>query len=234
MYVLRSMRAREAVRIPVFHRGRSMILCILAGAMTVINCGTTTAQANITYNLISFPSLQNGYSLTGTITTDGRLGTLPFDPSTLAYSDIIATSITSVTNGVSTYQNLHPNDVFGIRNLLATSTGLFLPAGDSLFPSPNFYIGSTGYDTVGIQYDYAVNSGIGSLEYYASVDHPTTLTQLWTNSGNNLLNLTGQPWQIAQTTVPEPSAALLLGAGVATLVGMRRLQHVKIRTIISR
>jgi hypothetical protein len=232
MNELRLKRTRETDRLSVCHRARLGAFCILA-SIALVSCGTRRTEANTIYNLISFPTLQNGYSLTGTITTDGRLGTLPFDPVTLAYSDIIATSITSATNGVSTYQNLHPNDVFGIRNLLATSTGLFLPAGATLFPSPNFFIGSTGYDTVGIQYDYAASSGVGTLEYFASVDHPTTLTQLWTTSGNNLLNLTGQPWQIAQTTVPEPSAALLLVIGVGMVSGMRRLRNFKIRRIIS-
>jgi hypothetical protein len=223
MNVLRLKRTREGIRLSVSHRARSGMLCVLGASMLVVSCGTRTAQANTIYNLISFPTVQNGYSVTGTITTDGRLGTL-------AYNDIIATSITSVNNGVSTYQNLHPDHVYGSTGLFATSTGLFLPAVPVEGPSPNFSIGSTGNDAVTLRYDYAANAGTGYVDYFGSVNHPTAATNLWRTSGDNLLNLTGQPWLIAQSsTVPEPSAALLLGIGVATLVGMTRLRGERIR-----
>jgi hypothetical protein len=221
MKLLKLNRTREDVRFSDSYRARSGIVCIL-GASIIISCGARRTEANMIYSLISFPTLQNGYSLTGTITTDGRLGTL-------AFSDIVATSITSVTNGVSTYQNLQPNHVYGETSLFATSTGLFLPAATPGPPSPNLAIGSLGYDVVDLQYDYAASSGVGYVDFFGSVNHPTTLTQLWTTSGSDLLNLTGQPWQIAQATVPEPSARLLLGAGAATLLGMRRLRGAKIR-----
>jgi hypothetical protein len=191
------------------------MLGVLGASLLVVMGEMGTARANTIYNLISFPTVQNGYSVTGTITTDGRLGTL-------AYSDIIATSITAVTNGVSTYQNLQPDHVYGSTGLFATSTGLFLRAVPVEGPSPNFSIGSTGYDAVELRYDYAANAGAGYVDYFGTVNHPAAATNLWKTSGDNLLNLTGQPWLIAQTTVPEPSAALLLGIGIATLTGIER------------
>jgi hypothetical protein len=221
MNVLKLNKTREDVRFSDSDRARSGIVWIL-GASIIIYCGVRRTEANMVYSLISFPTLQNGYSLTGTITTDGRLGTL-------AYSDIIATSITSVTNGVTTYQNLQPNHVYGSTNLLATSTGLFLPAAPTEGPSPNLAIGSLGYDVADLRYDYAASSGAGYVDFYGSVSHPTALTELWTTSGSNLLNLTGQPWQIASATVPEPGAAFLLGTGVAMLLGVRRLRGATIR-----
>jgi hypothetical protein len=217
MNVLQLKTARKAIRLSISRRDCSGMLCVLGASMFAVGCGTRAAQANTIYNLLSFPSVQNGYSVTGTITTDGRLGTL-------AYSDIIATSITAVTNGVSTYQNLQPDHVYGSTGLFATSTGLFLRAVPVEGPSPNFSIESLGNDVVSLRYDYAANAGTGYVDYFSSVNHPTASTNLWRASGNNLLNLTGQPWQIAQSsTVPEPSASLLLGIGVAMLSGMRRL-----------
>jgi hypothetical protein len=165
MNVFRLTTTLEAIRLSISHRARFRMLCVLGASLLVISCGTRTAQADTIYNLISFPTLQNGYSVTGTITTDGRLGTL-------AYSDIIATSITSVTNGVSTYQNLQPDHVYGSTSLFATSTGLFLRAVPVEGPSPNFNIGSIGNDAVSLRYDYAANSGIGYVDYFGSV-HPS-------------------------------------------------------------
>jgi hypothetical protein len=225
MNILRLSRTREADRLSAYHRARLRTLCILGASIALVSCGTKRTEANTIYNLISFPALQNGYSLTGTITTDGRLGTL-------AFSDIIATSITSVSNGISTYQNPQPNHVYGETSLFATSTGLFLPAATPGPPSPNLAIGSSVYDVVDLRYDYAASSGVGYVDFYGSVNHPTTQTELWTTSGDNLLNLTGQPWEIAAAAVPEPSASMLLIVGIATLSGMKRLKRAKNRAII--
>jgi hypothetical protein len=220
MIVSRLKRTREAIRHSVSDRARSGVLYVLGASILAVSSSARTAQANTIYNLNSFPTLQNGYSVTGTITTDGCLGRL-------AYSDIIATSITSVTNGVSTYHNLNPDHVYGSTQLFATSTGLFLPAIPPDPPSPNFSMSSTGYDTVELQYDYTAGYGMVSVGYFGSVHQPTT-TSLWRTSSNKALNLTGQPWLIAQT-VPEPSGPLLLAIGVATLSGMRRLRNVNAR-----
>jgi hypothetical protein len=196
-------------------RSHSWVGRTLAQSLLIVTIGSSSGVANTVYDLLSFSSLQNGYLLSGTITTDGQLGTL-------AYNDILDVSLTSVTNGVSTYQDLHASDVYGSTNLFATATQLFLPVSLDAFPVPHFIIGSGGYDTAEIQYDYVQNSpGITTLSYYGSVDHPTTLTFLWQNNGTNLLGLTGQPWLIAQT-VPEPSTLWLLGSGVMMLFLIRR------------
>jgi hypothetical protein len=189
---------------PPARQGRILCLTIL-----IALCGTRDSGANTVYELVSFPTLQSGYSVTGTITTDGTLGSI---------SDIhiVDSSITSVIDGVNTYQNVHPNDTFSTVNLIATTTGIFLPASPPGTPSPQFTIASTGYDTVQIQYDYIQTApGTTNLQYYGSVDHPLTLTQLWSISGTNLLGLTGEPWMIARA-VPEPGTFAMLACGVAT------------------
>jgi hypothetical protein len=192
------MLGRPAVR-------RGHILCL---TLLISLCGTRDAGASTVYELISFPALQSGYDLTGTITTDGTLGLI---------SDIhiVDSSITSVTDGINTYQNVHPNDTFSTVNLIATTAGLFLPASPPRTPFPQFTVASTGYDTVQIQYDYIqTGPGTTNLQYYGSVDHPLTLTQLWSISGTNLLGLTGEPWMIARV-VPEPGTFAMLAVGAA-------------------
>jgi hypothetical protein len=99
--------------------------------------------------------------------------------------------------------------------LIATTAGLFLPASPPRTPFPQFTVASTGYDTVQIQYDYIqTGPGTTNLQYYGSVDHPLTLTQLWSISGTNLLGLTGEPWMIARV-VPEPGTFAMLAVGAA-------------------
>jgi hypothetical protein len=73
----------------------------------------------ITYNIESYAALQNGYTMSGTITTDGTIGTL-------ASADVTGWSF-SVT-GPTSYQltSLTPTAGFFLDNLTATATSLTL------------------------------------------------------------------------------------------------------------
>jgi hypothetical protein len=69
---------------------------VIAGWLAVLLFALPSgAFANITYNLNSFAADQNGYSLSGSITTDGTIGVLK-------KMDIVAWTWT-VTNGSTTY-----------------------------------------------------------------------------------------------------------------------------------
>jgi len=183
----------------------------------------------ITYNLVSYSDYQNGYTLTGTITTDGHTGVL-------ATSDIVSSSIT-VSNGVDTYQNLHPSDDFWTQKLMATDTELYLPmqiaATYSQHSWPGLFLGDGSLGTPQMQYDYFQYPdahGIQTVfaDFMCSVGYPTTQTFLWLTSptsslvsppqlGTQLINeLGGQPWVIA-IAVPEPATLSLL---ITALLGV--------------
>jgi hypothetical protein len=44
--------------------------------VAVVGLGQTCAADPITYNLVDYSSLENGWTLSGTITTDGTIGAL--------------------------------------------------------------------------------------------------------------------------------------------------------------
>jgi hypothetical protein len=54
---------------------RAPLLAILSLFLT-LSPTATTKGGSIVYNLQSYPDLQNGYTVSGTITTDGTIGTL--------------------------------------------------------------------------------------------------------------------------------------------------------------
>jgi hypothetical protein len=183
----------------------------------------------ITYNLVSYSDYQNGYTLTGTITTDGHTGVL-------AASDIVSSSIT-VSNGVNTYQNLHPSGDFWTQKFMATDTQLYLPMQIAVIYSqhiwPGLCLGGGSFGTPQLQYNYFQypdSHGVQTVfaDFICSVDYPTTLSYLWLTSptsslvsppqlGTQLINeLGGQPWVIA-VAVPEPTTLSLL---ITALLGV--------------
>jgi hypothetical protein len=78
----------------------------------------------ITYDLNNYPDQQNGWTLSGTITTDGTIGTL-------TYNNIMAWNFTETKGttvyGLSSTQRNH----FIIDHLTATSTQLTLASTSS-------------------------------------------------------------------------------------------------------
>jgi hypothetical protein len=158
--------------------------------------------ASVTYSLVPYPALQNGYSLAGTIVTNGTFGVLN-------YSDIVS-ALFVVSNGVNSFQLTSANDVHGVTKLVADANNLVLPlALNASFPS--FSIGNSGFDKPGLQYDYNINSGSIFSDFICTIDHPTTLTFLWDTfpASTNAFNATGSPILIA-TTTPEPAITTLL------------------------
>ena len=83
-----------------------------------IFAGVTTAHADqITYDIVSYPSLQNGFSLSGSITTDGTIGLL-------SPTDIVSWSFEISKDNV-TDDNTGTN-INGPVGLIATPTALAL------------------------------------------------------------------------------------------------------------
>jgi hypothetical protein len=180
-------------------------------AFSLASLASVSVAENITYNFVSYPAWQNGYSLTATITTNGNTDTL-------AYTDIVSASIV-VSKGATGYQNLSPNEIYGWQNLSATENGLYLPLWTESNSFPSFSVGSTGYGLARLQYNYFDHLGGMYSEFRCDVPISTGLNVLWAtpNGYNNPLQLDGSPWLIA-TAVPEPSCLLLLSIGAIGLI----------------
>jgi hypothetical protein len=151
---------------------------------------TEVGAGSITYNVVNYPDLQNGYTVSGTITTNGATGT--FLPGT----DITSWDI-SITTGTTTVVTLTPSDSFSISNAFdATTTSISA---------------ATPFDTVEfvalsipeIDLSWTGLPGGGAVSYMA-IDL-SNLTSLW----NSSLFPANSP--IA--TVPEPSSAVLASIG---------------------
>ena len=104
-----------------FVRSWALVALVVFAAV----CVNTTTEAGITYDLVNHPSIQNDYTLTGSITTDGTLGGL-------AGSNIVSW-LFSVTNGTDTYSNSSTTgSLFLFMNVTATSSGFLLEASGQL------------------------------------------------------------------------------------------------------
>jgi PEP-CTERM motif len=189
-------------------------IAMALGSLISVCCIGNATASNITYNFVNYPALQNGYSLTGTIVTDGTIGSL-------AYSGIVSASL-HVTNGTTTYDLPSASDVYGTTTLIATATQLLLPpsTGNSF---PGLSVGSPGYGTPHLQYDYQFHNGNYESDWYCDVDHPTTLTTVWAAQpfASNPFNLHGEPLVIA-SVVPEPSSLILAACGALGLLFAHR------------
>ena len=95
---------------------RTALVSILA--LTVVVSASTSAAGNIIYNLVS-PT--NGYVVTGTVTTNGRIGTL-YPSDLLAWSFVV-----TAPNGSSFAANSSEPNAGAILNAIASATEIFLP-----------------------------------------------------------------------------------------------------------
>jgi hypothetical protein len=182
-------------------RSSAIPLLILAGtALTPTEVGA----ASITYNVLNYPTLQNGYTVTGTITTDGSTG-----------MELPGTDITSwdivISKGTTTIGTLNPSDTFN-ETTTFDATPMSLSVG-SLTDWVQFSDDSTNF----IEW---LNNPPPPGSFFAGFLNSTVI---WTNSLPTL--------DSPIATVPEPSSAVLasIGAVVAFLAygwsRHRREQH---------
>jgi hypothetical protein len=166
---------------------------------------------NITYNLVNYPTEQNGWNLSGQITTDGATGAL-------TASDIVSWNFTASTVGGATYSASSQSADAGIQifGLLADASKLTLPldpgGGNRVYfwdapPLPADEV-ALGYDRRSETfYDLSVLPDVGSV---------------W-HSPNPAMGGT-DPWVIG--SVPTPSSLVglcsLLGCSLVCF-GIRRV-----------
>ena len=94
------------------------------GGWAIADSGTPVSKAPTIYRIVNNPAVQNGYTLSGTITTDGKTGTI-YASNVLAWSFL-------ESNGVNTYSanSSQPGSTPGMYagGIVATSDYLALPS----------------------------------------------------------------------------------------------------------
>jgi hypothetical protein len=192
----------------------------LAAAALSFVLAATIAPASrgdpITYSIQNYPSLQNGYTLSGEITTDGTIGPL-------TGANITAWSYTITKGTIADHESgPDPSNIAGITGEITASPTRITAASPGTGSGPNilsFLRFSAGGSA--LQYERSPGPPLGSDSYFATLSNAHNLA--WATGVDNPpgLSLGGDPWIIALLTVPEPgplTLALLGFPGLAAAV----------------
>jgi hypothetical protein len=183
---------------------RTLLFAALGFVATV---GLNSARGgSIIYNVVNYPALQNGYTVSGTITTNGATGTQ------LPSTDITSWNIT-ITNGTNSAAITSSNTTNFGQSFDATPVVISVA---SLHDAISFQTTTTPTNTL-----IWANLNTGAGEYSSEIN-------------SNIAWLLVGPFEpsnpVAQT-VPEPSSAVLalIGAGTVVACGLVRQCRAKRR-----
>ena len=175
-------------------------------------------RADLIYNIQNYPSDQSGHALSGTITTDGSIGTL-------TSSNIVSWVVTF--DGTQTFRSTDSGAFAGVQSLDASSTNLTLS--NSNFASVlnlGVLVSNTEADEL-----FWRNSFLSSqLLYLAKYNS----AQLWSTTNPSLGG--SEPWviTIAQSSaVPEPSSLAIVGSVITCGVVFWRVRKQRSRPQVS-
>jgi len=171
----------------------------VAGLLLLLGGADGASAGSITYHILDFPAYQNGFNVTGTITTDGTIGNL-------SASNITSWSVTVSQGGASETFTSNDSGAFVVieNTLVATSTGLYLPP-------------TSDYSTQNLLELLSAPQGAHIID---EIHWSNSFTPFYLGSFNfaptawNTVPdaFSGKNWVIA--TVPEPSSLALFSIAV--------------------
>ncbi|MGO9923499.1 MAG: PEP-CTERM sorting domain-containing protein [Isosphaeraceae bacterium] len=182
---------------------RILLLALLSLVLTFCPAADLMS-ASITYNLQSYPTQQSGLTLSGTITTDGAIGT------SLSSADITNWDI--IISGAAGYPLTTANSS---ANLLGGFTTTALGQIEFAKPTTNTNTGIVFESVTTLAFIEWVRSPSSNGDLYEA--GAGTGSSLW-ETPNPGTALGGDPWVIAQAqSVPEPGSLTLALLGSACL-----------------
>jgi len=176
----------------------------IAVIMLVASGSGRTRAGSITYQLVNYPAYQNGWTLSGSITTDGTIGQI-------ASSDIESWTWTVSMNGstyTATSTDLKTEAI--LAGIEATPTSLLLPPAQLGGPLTGIDLFDPGFTGPGYGSWAWVNYG---FNWAYSCEVGTSANVLW-----NSEEVTSLPVLVAGISVPEPASVAL--AALAGLCGI--------------
>jgi len=195
---------------------RPLLLASLS-AILMLSPAHVARAGDVTCNIVQYPSLQNGYTLSGSITTDGHFGPI-------SATDITAWSytITQGSSPITTETSTNLGAYLDLVALTASPHQLIVPAAAPAELTGTALANSDDLHSLVFRDDYGLSSAPPFWAYTASTNYLSEPGNLW----NSLSSAPpASPWVIAQTAVPEPASltlALLGGACVAVVEWTRR------------
>jgi PEP-CTERM motif len=177
------------------------LILMLSAIASLLYLGET--RADMVYAIVNDPVDQNGWTISGTITTDGTLG-----------SDValhITQANVTISNGATVLQSsMGPWSPAGWSGsgLIATPTALEVAYGPEIGAS-YFYMDGGQFDSDSIGW---FNEYPSATSFSAQVNIHEALTPeyLWDTNAPTGFGPVGSTWVIA-SVVPEPSSFILLG-----------------------
>jgi hypothetical protein len=182
---------------------RSWLLALLSFGLVLTTA--PTRAGDVTYNLISYPALQDGYTLSGTITTDGSIGTAETGANIISWNINIP--------GAAGFP-LNPGDssIDFNGDFITTASGLLELAAPT---------DPTARNSISFNSTVTFKASIAWSRYSPSFDF-----DLYTAGSENIAfwdakapvndSVGGDPWIIA-STVPEPGSLALAVLGSACI-----------------
>src|SRR5271166_5415027 len=173
---------------------------------TLLTLSPAVLAGSMTYDIVNHPDYQDGWNLSGTITTDGIIGLLQS-------SDITSWTWTVTMSGSSqTYRSTDPGALTIADGLTATNTGqlILIPPTPPMTTYEIQLVTKIAYLTDGA--DYYVLPTPPGVEWFTEAATFSNPSMYW---GYHLPNVVPvEEFTFATTTaVPEPSTLYLLGFG---------------------